>query len=686
MKQKQIIAQSAFRFKHFSRKTYSAFNSLNRIVNIGVITGCMLAFAHATQTTAQTASSSVVPVILPEENELEEVLVTASRVTLPLGQSAKQVTIITQDELRRLPVQSIQDLLNYVTGIDLLQRSGHGVQADVSIRGGSFDQTAILLNGINLSNPQTGHFSFDVPINPNDIERIEIIHGPSSLVYGASAFSGGINIITRKKNKEKAYGKIQAGGHELFGLEAGGSVQAGISTHQLSAGYNQSAGYRENTDYKIFNSLWQTHIQSETSTLDIQAGYNAKKYGANAFYTPAYPNQYEETGAYFASVKGETGEKLKFIPSVYWNRHNDSFHLFRPNTPNIPSWYTAPNNHQTDVYGANLNLQYESVAGLTSFGSEFRNEGVLSSVLGKEMQTPEGRYTRSDNRTNISYALEHTLLLKRFTFTAGVMANYNTALQKKYRFYPSMNASYRLNNNFKLYTSWSQATRMPTFTDLYYNTATHTGNPNLKPEYSTAYEIGLNYRNRFLSGQLTAYSMQGDNLIDWIQTNPNEKWQSVNLASMDKKGLEVNLKLYLNEWIKELYPSTSIQLGYMKLHQEGENVSGEVNSNYVLNYLRDKFTAQLTLPVYKDILTTNWNFRWQKRMGHYAKYAIETKTSHLEPYPTFSIMDFRLDYKINKNLSINLSINNLYNTYYFDLGNLPQAGFWMMGGVGYRIQ
>ena len=634
---------------------------------------CMLIFSC--QVKAQ--GDSIIHKVIPE------VIVTGSRINLPLNKVARQLTIITQEEIKRAPVQSLQDLLVYAAGLDVLQRSGHGVQADISIRGGSFDQTAILLNGINLSNPQTGHFSFNIPLNIIDIERVEIIHGPSSLIYGASAFSGGINIITKKKSDHKIYAKLQAGDHKLIGAEAGAAFSSSKISNNLSVGYGSSAGYRENTDYDIINTLWQTQLATNEAVIDFQAGFNTKKFGANSFYTPVYPHQYEETESYFTSVKGETGEKLRFMPSVYWSRHRDCFQLFRDKTPNIPSWYTGHNYHRTDVYGANINMQYLHNLGITAFGAEFRNEGIMSNVMGAEMQEPDGCYTKSYDRTNISYVLEHTALFDKLSITAGLLANYNTALRKSYKFFPSVSASFRPIASLSAYGSWSKATRMPTFTDLYYNTATHSGNLYLKPEYSEAFEFGLKYMKGTTQAYLTIFLMNGDNLIDWTQDSPEEKWQSVNHASLRKKGFETGI--HLNMQCIGLSPGTTLRLDYARLNQTGENISGQVNSNYVLNYLRDKFTVILNLPVYKDVITANCSFRWQKRMGSYAKYDLETGTSALEAFPSFSTMDLRFDYKIMKNLKINININNLYDTRYWDLGNLPQAGRWLSGGITYLL-
>lgn len=682
MDQKMIRGSKAYRFKRFVNKAYSAFNSMHKVVNIGVISCCTLTFAHSTQVSAQSHSGNENHQKLAEK-ELDEVMVTASRVEMAINQVPKLVTVITRSEIERAPIQSIQDLLNYAVGIDVQQRGGHGVQADISIRGGSFDQTAILLNGVNLSNPQTGHFSFDIPINLSDIERLEIIHGPSSIIYGASAFSGGINIITKKNPDHKAYAKLEAGGHGLLGAELSGAyTKKDVVSTQLSAGYKKSDGYMPNSDYDILNLLWQTRLSvDDKSKLDFQAGYSDKQYGANTFYSAAYPNQYDKTKSYFASVRGETGNQLKFIPQFYWSRHDDCFQLIREGTPEIPSWYKGHNYHQTDVYGSNLNLQYRTEFGITSLGAEIRNEGIKSNVLGVEMSEPQGRYTKSDNRTNISYALEHTLLLNDLSLTAGLLANYNTALRDKYRFYPSINIGYQLLDDLKIYVSWNKATRMPTFTDLYYTTATHIGNYLLKPEDSESYEVGFKYNTPFAKAYLSAYAMKGTNLIDWVKIDPDDKWESKNLTKINKKGIDVGAHFYLHRIFFQLNPQAIVQVGYTRLHQNKN--SNEYISNYALNYLRDKFITNVTYPIHKNVIL-NLNFRWQKRMGTYLLYE-DLKPTVQTPFSAFSTIDMKVNWLI-KDFNLSLIANNILDKKYIDLGNVPQSGFWLIGGISYTLK
>ncbi|MFV0331852.1 MAG: TonB-dependent receptor plug domain-containing protein [Dysgonomonas sp.] len=672
MNQKHSNQQQAYRFKRFLRKAYSAFNSMHRLVNIGVVTGCALTFLHVSTVSAQTTASNEQQQKVMEK-ELDEVMVTASRVETPINQTAKLVTVITKEQIEQAPVQSIQDLLVYAANIDVIQRGGHGVQADISIRGGTFDQNAVLLNGVNISNAQTGHYSFDIPINLSDIERIEIIHGPSALIYGACAFSGGINIITKKNADYKAYASVEAGMHKLRGMEVRGVAKTGIATSSLSVGYSSSSGYIANSDYDLYNVLWQTRFRvKDASKIDLQLGYNDKKYGANTFYSAKYPNQYDHTSTYMGSLKGEFGSDFKIIPIVYWNRHHDQFDLVKDTD-------FGRNFHRNDTYGANLIFMYKWKLGTTSLGSEIRREDIMSTVLGKPMVEPHRKYKMYDDRTNTSVALEHTLNLEKVVISAGVLMNHNTLLSGKYKFYPTMSVSYRSVDKFNISASWSKSTRMPTFTDLYYTTETHDGNSGLKPEKSESLDLNLKYNNSFFSAYLTGFLLWGRDMIDWVKVD--EKWASWNMTKIDTKGVEMGVKFRLGDLLPALGQQGSLSLDYARMHQSSNTL--DFVSLYSLNYLRDKFTAQFHHEIYKGF-SAGWYFRFQKRMGVYEKYENLEKVGN-EPYPAFTTLDLKLNYKY-KDVLFNLSMNNLYDTHYFDRGNIPQAGFWLMGGINYTFR
>lgn len=678
-KQKQGNEKKTFRFKRFARKLYSAFNSLHKTVTIGVLSGCTLMSAHAASVMPaegiriETSKDSI------PEKELEEVVVTASKADLPLSQASKLVTVISRKDIERSPVKSVQELLTYAAGIDVLQRGPHGMQADISLRGGSFDQTAILLNGINLTNPQTGHYSLDIPVNLSDIERIEIVQGSSSFLYGASAFSGGINIVTKKDPRSNAFGQIESGMHGLFGAEARGAYKIASSLHRLSAGYKRADGYIAQSDYKILNTLWQSRFDIRKSNLDVQLGYNQKTYGANTFYSPRFPNQFDKTQSIFSSIKGETHGRFKVVPHLYWNRHLDEFQLFRGEPQKAKYNY-----HRSDVIGSNLKLQYASYFGITSIGGEFRRESIVSSVLGKPMDTPKGNYTKSDDRDNISGFVEHTALWDRVTLSIGGLLNQNSAIDDDLAFYPTVSAAYRTTSGIKLFVSWSKATRMPTFTDLYYNTPTHSGNVNLLPEKNESMEAGMKYVNRLVHAYLTGFYKKGKNLIDWTQADANAKWQSSNIGKLNTLGVETAAMVFLDELFGKNQPFQSLQITYTHLCQDNDSEK-EINnpiSMYVRNYLRDKLTVNLQHTIVKD-LSLGWNFRWQDRAGEYLQYE-NTKEVGKIAYAPLWVLDLKINYAIKRG-NVFVNVNNIFDKAYVDLGNIPQPGFWLSGGVSYAI-
>lgn len=668
---KRLNDQQAFRFRRFVRKAYSAFNSMHKVVNIGVLTSSMLAFAHLSPVSAQQGAGTVADK-MPEE-ELDEVTVTAARVETPLAQSARLVTVIMRAQIEQAPVQSLQELLAYAAHIDVIQRGGHGVQADISIRGGSADQTAILLNGINLTNPHTGHYNLDLPVNLSDIERIEIIHGPSALIYGSGAFSGGINIITKKEIDARVYANAEAGMHNLWRGDVRGAAEIGRTRNSLSAGYQSSDGYIPHSDYRMYNLLWQTRWKArENAYLDMQLGYNNKHYGANTFYSAKFPNQYERTSAYMATLKGSFGQTLRVIPILYWSRHYDQFDLIK-DTPK------GRNFHRGDTYGANLIFQYTSRIGTTTLGGEVRREDIVSSKLGKPRAHPEGDYTKYDDRTTSSITLEHTYATSRFSLSAGALMNYNT-LTDAVRFYPSVSAAYRPAEGLKIATTWSQSTRMPTFTDLYYTQETHHANEHLKPERSESVDLGVTYDRPLVSAYVKGFLMWGRDMIDWVRTSGDAKWASWNLTEVDKQGVEIGATLRPGQQWPTLGHS-ELSISYARMNQTAD--SKGLESKYLLNYLRDKLTVQLRHPVYRNF-SAAWHFRLQKRMGSYRRFEGGADAG-LHPYPAFSVLDLKLNYKL-RNVDLHVNLNNLYDTQYYDVGNVPQAGFWLMGGVTYRLK
>ncbi|MDR3118396.1 MAG: TonB-dependent receptor [Mediterranea sp.] len=679
MKENKLIYRDFIRWKQFSYKAYAVFSSLGKKINIGVLAITTLAFTCVESVSAQNENPAQL-----RNYELEEIEVTGTRVPLTEAQSARMVTVLSRADIQAAAVHSINDLLEYAVGVDVRQRGEFGMQTDISIRGGTFDQITILLNGVNISNPQTGHHSADFPVSMNDIERIEVLEGPAARIFGTSAFTGAINIVTRNDKQSHVSAGLMGGDHGLFGANARVNHTRNTFSNQVSGSLNRSDGATPNSDFHTERGYYQGTYTSPQADVRWQLGYSSQSFGANTFYSAKYDNQFEDIQRYMVSVQAETKGELHFTPTVYWNRAQDHYQLVRGTT-------FGENFHLVDVYGANLNAYFNTILGKTAFGAEFRNEGILSTNLGKPLEESqyvdvpgekEIQFNKKDNRTNISYYIEHNILLKQVTISMGIMANMNTALDHKLRYYPGIDISYRPTAAWKLFASWNKALRMPTFTDLYYKSPTLQGNVGLKPEETQAVNIGAKYRNSFAEASLTGFYHKGKNMIDWVMFTADDLYRSANFK-LDNMGVESSATLRFRQLGNENLFIDKLNIGYAYIYQKRRDHKEVYKSSYALEYLRHKFVARLDHRIWNK-LNASWAFRWQDRMGDYIKYEDPSAAGVLTSYPPFGLLDLKVSWNAD-NYMIYAEAANLLDRKYYDLGNIPQPGIWLKAGISYRI-
>ena len=673
------------RFRRYSNRSYAVFSTLKSPVSIGVMTVAMLASAPVSGISAQTAEKNNAGEKL---YELEEVEVTGSRVPLTVSQAARIVTVLDREAIAAAPVQSINDLLKYAAGVDVRQRGDMGVQTDISIRGGTFDQITILLNGINICDPQTGHNAADFPVELSEIERIEVLEGPAGRVYGTSSLVGAINIVTRTAKDSGAEVFADGGSYGYF---KGGAIVSHVKnglSNQVSGSYSRSDGFSRskagnlNADFKYARLFYQGRYENDQVDVRWHAGFTNKDYGANTFYSTLSDEQFEYVRKYYTAVQAETkGDVYHFKPSVYWNRSDDRFEFYRGMPEKSPFNY-----HQTDVYGVNLNNYIQTFLGKTAFGAEFRNEGVRSTSLGEPLNSPvkvpgaDADFTLGLNRTNLSFHLEHNIVLRRFTLSAGVIAVKNTGNEMNFRFYPGVDASYQFARDWKVYASYNTSLRMPTFTELYYSVGGHKADKYLKPEEMQAVEVGVKYLRPGIRGTLSLYRYHGTDMIDWIKDisqGDDAPWQSVNHAVINTMGAEASVLVDIRELMQRDAFVRSVNLSYSYIDQDKETTPN-LQSKYALEYLRHKFVAQANLRIWK-LLEMNVSYRWQDRMGNYQK------GNSMVPYEPYSLVDARLSWNAPQ-YKIYVEGNNLLNKTYYDHGNIPQPGIWVRAGASYRFK
>ena len=606
--------------------------------------------------------------------DLSAAEVTGTRAPLPADKAVRLVQVLDRQAIQASSAQSVNDLLKQVAGVDVRQRGVFGIQTDISVNGGTEDQLTVLLNGINISNPHTGHLTFDLPVNIDDIERIEVIEGGASRVYGCQAFSGAINIVTRTDNDNHLQAHAYGGSYGTAGANAGLTLTTSDFNNRLSGGYVRSDGGTYNDDFNKANAYWRGRYSSDHIQATIQAGLSTMNYGANTFYGTGSDSQYEENRRYLVSASAEYKGQVNIPVQLYWNRSLDHYVWMRAN----PEAYQ--NFHQTNVYGANAGANTTWALGKTAIGIELRRENILSTRLGKEL--PEGEqhkvpghdayYKYKDGRTNLGLYLEHNILIDNATISLGLLANDNTAVTGGMRLYPGIDISWRL-GQMKLFASFNQSLRTPTYTDLYYNGPGLEGNSQLKPEKSTDWHVGASFTAEGFNTQVKAFYRKGTDMIDWVKKTGETVYTTAN-SDIDNIGAEMLTSVDL----ARLLPSTPLRqltLGYCYNFKHRVNTEQQASYASRLTFLRHKLTATLQHNIFSH-LDAQWNLTLKNRHGEFDN----AKTGQTQKYGTFATLDLKLTWT-RPHYSLYLQANNLTDYAYYDFANIQQPGLWFMGGL-----
>ena len=672
--QKQSL--TPFCFRRWTNKSYAIFNSLHRCVKISVLCAGYTMLVSPERCFAQTDSVELKTI------DIEEVEVSADAspdVFAPIGRTITQVQRV---EIERAAVQSLVEMLAFMPNVDLRTRGPLGAQADLSIRGSTFDQTLVLLNGINISDSQTGHYSLNLPIDIESVEKIEILEGPAARIFGNNALGGVVNFITGTQPENLLRASLARGEHGFYKASLAATAHTRRTTHHLAVSETASDGYMHNTDFQNLTVFMQNKWNDSIAPLDLQLGYSQRDYGAKSFYGARFPDQHELLHTFFAALSSNfSAGKVNISPAIYWRRNNDRYTLIRDN----PDVYR--NFHFTDAYGANVLASSANRFGRASAGLIVRNERIFSNNLGEQMEQKDYRkvrghsdkwYDKTDRRTNTSVFLEQNLHLGKWSASIGALANHNNYTGKKINIYPGIDLAYRPNDIFRIYASANRAMRLPTFTDLYYEAPTHRSNPDLEPENSTEYELGtrITMGNRFFN--VNYFYRTISDAIAWIWQPGDQISQSMNLTKIYTHGISIGG--YWN--IGENFPVQSVSAFYTFMDSY---VSANYQSDYERSYLRHKLNIAVTHRIIEKV-SANWQITRQDRNGGYLRYDTDTGIFDAEttPYDPFWKIDLRI-YRQTQRLNVFVEASNLANKQHRDFGNIMLPKRWIRAGIALTL-
>lgn len=593
--------------------------------------GVILVLLLASAAGAQNAVQDPIPGPVPDPVH-EQVIVTAHAGEVPYRTAARRVVVLGRDEIRRLPAHSIAELLAYVSSVDVRSRGPFGTQADFSIRGATFGQALVLVDGFRMNDAQSGHHNADIPVPIAEIDRIEILLGPGSSLYGADAFGGIVNVITVRGGERR---QLSVTGGQ-FGLAEGTAEIAGGRggiDESASVAASRSGGFEVDRDFRTLSLSSRTTFHGATR---LWASHLAKDFGANGFYGPALSK--ETTSQTLLVLDGRVPVRGGWQGEWQggYRTHGDRF-LYDSTRAGTPS------RHRTHAVQGSVRLERLLGPGThVTVGGEAGGELIRSTSLGDHDLNRVSAFAEVQQRMGSRVLLYPGIRADRYsTFGSAVS--------------PALAATAWLPGQVKLTGSVGRAFRVPTFTERFYSDPNNRGTPSLRPERAWAGEGGAEWLGAgSWSAGLTVFQRRDRETIDFVRGSIRDRWQAANVGRVETTGVETNVR-------RRFAGSGVVSARYTWL--EAAAARPPVLSKYVLEYARHSLglSASAALPGGFEL---GQRIDYRRRRSGVSYWAVDT----------------RLARRIGP-ASVFVEGSNLLDSRYQEIPGVNMPGRWLRAGI-----
>jgi iron complex outermembrane receptor protein len=559
------------------------------------------------------------------------VVVTGTTEPQQLNEVERSITVIPV-ESAAAPGSWLTDLLKSDASVDVRERGVDGTQADVSIRGGGYGQTLVLVNGHRVNDPQSGHHNLDLPLPLESVSRMEVLRGSGSTLYGSDAVAGAVNVITRRP--ETAELRL-GGGLGDFGWNresATGAFRLGRWGQHVGVARDFSTGFREGRDFRNTAVAAETFLDQDWGSTSVLFAYNDRPFGANGFYGD-YPS-WEKTGTHLLAATQTVGRhRVQFS----YRRHRDQYILYRYQPQIFQNLHTAGEWDGSYTYRREVRTWLDFTGGAAGL-----SEAIDSTNLGQHRR-----------ERGSAFFVWQARPAPRVTLTAGLREE----AYRKWRVVssPTASAGVRLGKGFKARGSVGHGFRAPNYTDLYYHDPSNLGNPNLRPESAWTYEAGLDWWGPGgMSVGATWFERREHDSIDFVRPAGAAIWQAQNFQRLNFHGGEV-------DW-RERLRQGEVGISYTILRASQDLLPG-VASRYVFNFPRSSLAA-----------TTRWT------LGRHVLVRTRVGAFNRSWHGTKGLWDLTVGGQ-SRRVQPFIQVTNLLNTYYEAFPGLAQPGRWIRGGV-----
>ncbi len=545
------------------------------------------------------------------------------------------VEVITKEDIEINKHRVINDLIEEAKGVDLVTRGNFGIQDDLSIRGMGFEENLVMIDGISLNDPQTGHFNLDLPLSIYDLEKVEIMRGAGSSIYGSNAMGGVLNFITPSPEADSLKLRTIYGAKQLNLQNISLDRRNPFLNFHISYEIGSSASYRPETEFKKENFFSKFNFNEIIGSPSLIVALNKKDFGASTFYSSNYTQQEEHTklNLYILSLNFST-DNFKVSPKFYYRRHWDKYFLDRSRY----DWYK--NIHRNYITGLKVPLDFKLGVFKINLGFEGVKEDIKSSSLDKHSRN------RISFFSNIASPTDEKLFFN-FSIRLDDYDKYQTQLS------PGLYLGYKINEKDNVFLSLQKGYRVPSFTELYYLSPANIGNSNLNVEDSVNIETGFKRKDEMCEYGVSVFKIYSYNMIDWAKNVSSDAWVAENISYISSSGIEA--------WCG----FENFKFSYSFL--DSDYKSDAVFNKYVANYIEHKFNLSREFKFKKFDFNITSSYQEKSKRSGFFNVDLHLKRDVKSKDALFTFF---------------LGVNNLTNSNQVDIQGVALPGRWIYAGLG----
>jgi iron complex outermembrane receptor protein len=525
----------------------------------------------------------------PATSSAPDLVVIGTPLPAAPGELGRAVEVLPPEVLRGSGAFSVPGILERASSVSVAERGSGGVQADLSLRGSTFQQVLLTIDGLPFADAQTAHHNMDLPFPPGALGQVTVIPGPGSALFGPAAFAGVVDLSLRRPDSSGQRIDAAYGAFETRRFEVVSDAVAEPSAATVVASYLASGGFMPGTDHTVWRLWGSAYHDFEHAGVRVSLGHADKDFGARDFYADFPSRERTETTLVDVAPDLQMPGGWQVGAIARFRQHKDDFVLIEDD----PSVYR--NRHRTESVTARLTLRSPGWGfGQTAVGVEREDSDLESSNLGNRVASRHALFAQ--------HRVDGDVASADLGLRLDDHRDWGTEVT------PSLGLTGSVGERVRLHASAGRAIRPPDFTERYYTDPRNVGDADLRPEEAWGGEAGAEFR--LAAGcdlSVTYFRRETDDLLDYVRPAADVPWQAVNHGAVTFQGGEIGARAgsgSVSGWMRYRYLDTDAD-------------TGALQSKYALNVPRHDAGAGCTVRLADITLVSTIRYRGVPTLDDY---------------------------------------------------------------------